>query len=250
MTKRIIPCLDVKDGKVVKGIHFTKLTDAGDAVKLAQLYSQSGADELVFLDITATSEKRKTLRELVEKIAKNINIPFTVGGGIADINDVKCLLNAGADKVSLCTAAVLNPALVKSISQKYGSQCLVISIDAKKTGKIWMIYIRGGKQKTDINAITFAKKMEKLGAGELLVNSLDRDGTKKGFDIELLNKISRSVRIPVIASSGAGTKKDFLDVLKQTNVDAVLAATVFHYEKIKIKKLKRYLKNNNLPIRL
>lgn len=250
LTKRIIPCLDVKDGKVVKGVHFTRLINAGYAMKLAQLYSKNGADELVFLDITATFEKRKTLQELVEKIAKNIHIPFTVGGGITNINDVRCLLNAGADKVSLGTAAVLNPNLVKKISQKYGSQCLVISIDAKKSGTTWVIYIRGGKQKTSMNAITFAKKMEKLGAGELLINSLDRDGTKKGFDIELLNKISQSVNIPVIASSGAGTKKDFLDVLKQTSVDAVLAATVFHYGKIKIKKLKQYLKNNNVPVRL
>jgi len=250
LAKRIIPCLDVKGGRVVKGTHFKNLVDVGDAVELAKLYSRAGADELVFLDISATAENRKTLIKLVAAVAKNINIPFTVGGGINNIKDVKKLLMAGADKVSLGTAAVRNPALVKKISQKFGSQCLVISVDVKKSGEKWAVYIKGGKQVTPIDAIVFARKMEKCGAGELLVNSLDRDGTKKGFDIELLDKISQAVNIPVIASSGAGSVKDFFEGLAKTEVSAVLAASVFHHGLIMIGQLKQYLKNNKIIVRL
>lgn len=250
LTKRIIPCLDIKDGQVVKGTNFKNLVNIGDAVTLGKMYSQMEADELVFLDITASSEKRKTLSKLVKNIAKNINIPFTVGGGINSLNDVKKLLNAGADKISIGTAAVKNSELIKRIAKKFGSQCLVISVDAKKYNRSWKVYIKGGKEKTNIDAINFAQKMEKMGAGELLVNSLDRDGTKTGFDIELLKKISESVNIPVIASSGAGSKKDFLQVFKKTKVDAVLAASVFHTKKITIKQLKKYLLKSGLKIRI
>jgi cyclase len=250
LAKRIIPCMDIKGGRVVKGTHFTNLKDAGDAVELGKLYSDMGADELVFLDIAATVENRETLCELVEKIAKTINIPFTVGGGVKTVEDIRRLLNAGADKVSIGSAAVTNPDFVREASEAFGNQCIVISVDAKKSGESWKIYIRGGTEETEIDAIEFAKQMEDCGAGELLVNSLDRDGTGKGFDIELLRKITDTVRVPVIASSGAGCMKDFLDVLAATDVDAVLAAGVFHYGKIEIKELKKYLENNNISVRI
>ena len=250
LAKRIIPCMDIKNGRVVKGTNFTNLKDAGDAVELGKLYSDMGADELVFLDIAATVENRDTLCELVGEIAKTINIPFTVGGGVKTVEDVRRLLNAGADKVSIGSAAVTNPNFVREASEAFGNQCIVISVDAKKIGTNWKIYIRGGSEKTDIDAIKFAKQMEECGAGELLVNSLDRDGTGKGFDIELLKKITDTVRIPVIASSGAGCMKDFLDVLEKTDVDAVLAAGVFHYGKISIPELKKYLIKNDINIRL
>ena len=250
LTKRIILCLDVKNGRVVKGTHFKELRDAGDPVELGNRYSELGADELVFLDIAATLENRKTLCELVSKIAKEINIPFTVGGGISTFEDIKNLLNAGADKVSIGSAAVKNPNFVKEAAEYFGSQCIVISVDAKRQNEGWKIYIKGGSEETDIDAIEFSKQMEKLGAGELLVNSLDRDGTREGFDLELLESITDSVNIPVIASSGAGSVQDFLAVFQKTNVDAALGASIFHYQEVNIMELKKFLSNNNLPIRV
>ncbi|MBU4481346.1 imidazole glycerol phosphate synthase subunit HisF [Patescibacteria group bacterium] len=250
LAKRIIPCLDVKNGRVVKGAHFNDLRDVGDAVELGKRYGELGADEIVFLDISATLENRKTFCELVSKIAKEINIPFTVGGGVSSIDDIKNLLDAGADKVSIGSAAVKDPSLIRQAAKQFGSQCIVISVDAKKQRKKWRIYIKGGTEATDIDAVNFSKQMEELGAGELLVNSLDRDGTKKGFDIELLKIISGSVGIPVIASSGAGTMQDFLDVFQKANVDAALAASVFHYNEISIAELKKFLRRNKISIRL
>jgi len=250
LAKRIIPCLDIKDGLVVKGKRFQELAVIGDAVELAKSYSQNGADELVFLDIAATIEKRKTLITLVQKIAKNINIPFTVGGGINSLADVKKLLAAGADKVSLGSAAVRNPNLVKQIARRFGSQCLVISLDAKRYRGGWRVFIDSGRKPTGIDAVGFARLMEKNGAGELLVNSLDRDGTKRGFDVELLKIIAETVKIPVIASSGAGSKQDFLQAITLGKADAVLAASVFHYGQIGIKELKKYLKSKNINVRI
>lgn len=250
LAKRVIPCMDVKDGRVVKGVNFLKLKDAGDPVMLGKSYSDMGADELVFLDITATIENRKTLYDLVEKISRNINIPFTVGGGVRDVSDVRALLIRGADKVSIGSYAVLYPSFVTKVSEAFGSQCVVISVDAKKVGNGWKIYINGGRDETDIDAIEFSIQMEKSGAGELLVNSLDRDGMKSGYDIELLKAISESVNIPVIASSGAGCKEDFLKAFNEAYVDAVLAASLFHYGEISIIELKKYLIENNITIRI
>lgn len=249
LAKRVIPCMDIKDGRVVKGTFFENLKDAGDPVELAKKYSDLGADELVFLDITATVEKRKTLCALVKRIAKNINIPFTVGGGISSIEDIRNLLNSGADKVSIGSAAVRNPQLVKEAAKAFGSQCVVISVDAKKAVNRWNIFTEGGRTDTAIDAIDFVREMEELGAGELLVNSLDRDGTKQGYDIELLRAVCSAVSIPVIASSGAGVEKDFLDAFTRAKVDAVLAASVFHYGQIEISTLKKYLQANSITIR-
>jgi len=249
LAKRIIPCMDIQDGRVVKGTFFKDLKDAGNPVELAKKYSELGADELVFLDITATVEKRKTLCELVKKISENINIPFTVGGGVNSIADIRNLLNSGADKVSIGSAAVRNPELIKKAAKAFGSQCVVISVDAKRFGDRWSVFIDGGRTNTQVDVVNFAREMEKLGAGELLVNSLDRDGTKQGYDIELLRAICSAVFLPVIASSGAGRKKDFLDALSKANVDAVLAASVFHYGQIKIPDLKKYLQTNFITIR-
>jgi imidazole glycerol-phosphate synthase subunit HisF len=250
LAKRIIPCMDIKNNRVVKGTNFVNLKDAGDPVELAKYYSEMGADELVFLDIMATVENRKTLYELVEKIAKNINIPFTVGGGISTISDIRSLLNNGADKISIGSYAVKNPDFVKKAAKKFGSQCIVISIDPKKINNKWKVFIKGGRQNTNIDAIEFAKEMEQLGAGEFLVNSLDRDGMKNGYDIPLLKAITEAVNIPVIASSGAGSKEDFLEVFEETKVDAALAASLFHYQEIKIPELKQYLLKNNITIRI
>lgn len=250
LAKRIIPCMDIKNGRVVKGVNFLDLKDAGDPVKLGGLYSEMGADELVFLDITATIENRKTLYDLVEKISENINIPFTVGGGVNTISDVRTLLMRGADKVSIGSYAVKRPSFVSDLANAFGSQCVVISVDAKKVDCGWEIYINGGKDKTGIDAVEFAKQMEAAGAGELLVNSLDRDGMKNGYDIDLLKAISESVNIPVIASSGAGCKEDFLKAFTEADVDAVLAASLFHYGEISITELKEYLIENNITIRI
>ncbi|MGD9128999.1 MAG: imidazole glycerol phosphate synthase subunit HisF [Candidatus Woesebacteria bacterium] len=249
LAKRIIACMDIKNNKVVKGTNYKQLKDAGDPVKLAQLYDKMGIDELMFLDITATIEKRRLLYKLVEKIAKNITIPFSVGGGIKTLNDIYQLLLSGADKVSIGSAAVTNPDLVKKAAQRFGSQCIVISLDPKKNRNSWEIYINSGKKATGIDALKFAKKMETLGAGELLVNSIDRDGTKKGYDLDLLRNIAKKVNIPIIASSGAGKKKDFLDALTKGQADAALAATLFHKQKLKITDLKNYLKNHGISIR-
>lgn len=250
LTKRIIPCMDIKDGWVVKGTCFKDLKDAGDPVELAKKYSDMGADELVFLDITATIEKRKTLSELVKKIAAEINIPFTVGGGISNLEDVRELLNSGADKVSLGSAVVRNPELVSDVAKVFGSQCVVISVDAKRSESGWNIFIDGGRTDTGIGVLEFVNEMEKLGAGELLVNSLDRDGGKEGYDLELLHAVKDCVNIPVIASSGAGKVEDFFDAFMEADVDAVLAASVFHYGEITVPELKEYLSNKQITIRL
>ncbi|EKD43461.1 MAG: hypothetical protein ACD_72C00262G0003 [uncultured bacterium] len=250
LTKRIIPCLDVAGGRVVKGTNFQNLIDAGDAVEVAKFYCDSGADELVFLDITASKENRSTALDLVAKVAANINIPFTVGGGINSIEVIKELLNVGADKVAINSAAILNSGLITEASKMFGVQCIVVSIDAKKKGNSWELYIKGGSEATGIDAIDFARQMQILGAGELLVNSLDKDGTKSGYDVELLKAVAKAVTIPVIASSGAGKKEDFLEVFQKTKVDAVLAASLFHYGDMSIGELKKYLKSNNINIRI
>jgi len=250
LAKRIIPCMDIKNGRVVKGTNFIDLKDAGDPVELAKYYSDNGADELCFLDIMATVEKRETLYELVSKIAGNIQIPFTVGGGINSLKDIGELLNSGADKISIGSYAVRNKNFVQEAANKFGSQCVVISIDPKKIEGSWKIFIEGGRVNTNIDAIEFAKQMEAYGAGELLVNSIDRDGTKKGYDIDLLKAITKVVNIPVIASSGAGKKEDFLEAFELANVDAVLAASLFHQKKIEIQDLKKYLSKNNVTVRI
>lgn len=249
LAKRIIPCLDVKEGKVVKGKKFVNLAYAGDPVKLAKKYSDEGADELVFLDIAASVEKRKTMIEVVRKVAKEIFIPLTVGGGITTIDDMIALLNAGADKISINTAAVENPDLIKEASEKFGSQCIVVAIDAKKKNNSWEVYIYGGEKATGIDVMELAKKMEKLGAGEILITSIDKDGIKSGFDLELTRNVSESVNIPVIASGGVGDLKDFFDGLKKGKADAVLAASVFHYGKYSIKEVKDYLEKNGVIVR-
>lgn len=250
LCKRIIPCLDIQNGRVVKGTHFTDLKDAGDPVELAEKYCEEGADELVFLDITATVEKRKTLLDLVERVGKAINIPFTVGGGISELFDFKALLRAGADKVSIGSAAVKCPELIREIAEECGSQAIVISVDAKKLGNKWNVFIRGGRDETGIDATGFSQQMQGLGAGELLVNSLDRDGTQQGYDLELLRSVSEAVSIPVIASSGAGNKQDFLDAIIKGKADAVLAASLFHYGTLTIPELKQFLFSQKIPIRL
>lgn len=251
LTKRIIPCLDVKDGKTVKGVNFENLKTVGNPVELAKKYSDSGADELVFLDITATNEKRKTITELVEKVAKNVFIPFTVGGGISSLEDIKAILNAGADKVSLNSSIVKNPDLITKCTEYFGSQCIVAALDAKKVDNDFYIFINAGKVNTGLKALDWAKQVEKLGAGEILLTSMDFDGTQKGFDIELNNLISSNVNIPVIASGGAGANsKHFIDVFKNTKVDAALAASIFHYDTLPIQKLKQDLKTANIKVRI
>ena len=249
LTKRIIPCLDVKDGKVVKGRSFVSLKYAGDPIKLARKYNDEGADELVFLDITASYEKRKIMLDVVREVAKQVFIPFTVGGGINGINDVRNLLNAGADKVSINTAAVKNPKIIRGVSEKFGSQCIVIAIDAKRKGISWEVYIKGGREATGLDALEWANKVANLGAGEILLTSIDKDGTKDGYDLELTKSISESVNIPVIASGGAGNLKSILDVFKKGKADAALAASMFHYDKYSIKEVKSYLKRNNIEVR-
>ncbi|MBI5414162.1 imidazole glycerol phosphate synthase subunit HisF [Candidatus Peregrinibacteria bacterium] len=248
--KRVIACMDIDKGRIVKGTNFTNLRDAGDPVELAKMYSKMGIDELVFLDITATNEKRKTLLELVKKVAKEIHIPFTVGGGIQSLDDIRDILKAGADKVSIGSVAVKNPELIRKAAREFGSQAIVISVDPKKSGKKWEIYINGGRENTGIDAIQFSKQMEKLGAGELLVNSLDRDGTKLGYDLELLQRVSENVNIPVIASSGAGTKKHFLEAFTKGKADAALAASLFHFRELEISDLKKYLRVKRIPLRI
>ena len=250
ITKRIIPCLDIKDGRTVKGINFENIKDAGDPVELAIEYAKQGADELVFLDITATNEKRKTLSELVTRIAKHINIPFTVGGGISSVDDVSVLLNAGADKISVNTSAVKNPQLIKELATQFGSQCVVLAIDTKFEDGEWFVYLNGGRIKTELKTIDWAKQAVELGAGEILLTSMNNDGTKDGFAIDITKQISEAVNVPVIASGGAGTKENFKDVFENGKADAALAASVFHYKEIAIPELKAYLKLNNIEIRL
>ena len=249
LKNRIIPCLDVKNGRVVKGINFVDLQDAGDPVEQAKIYSDGGADEICFLDITASNENRDTIFEVVEKTSKKCFVPLTVGGGVRNIEDINKLLNCGADKVSINTAAVLNPEVVVESSKKFGSQCIVVAIDAKKNGDMWEIFTHGGRNKTGINALEFAKKMEKNGAGELLVTSMDKDGTQSGYDIELMKNISSSVNIPVIASGGVGTLDHLVDGIK-SGANAVLAASIFHYGTFSIEEAKQYLASKDIPVRI
>jgi cyclase len=250
LTKRIIPCLDIKNGRTVKGVNFVDLRDAGDPVELAKIYSDEGADELVFLDISATEERRKTLVDLVRKVASTINIPFTVGGGISSVKDVEVLLQNGADKVSINSSAVKNPQLINDLAQKFGSQCVVVAIDAKQIDGQWMVHLVGGKIPTELNLFDWAKEVEKRGAGEILFTSMDNDGTKNGFANEALAKLSELVNIPIIASGGAGNIQHFIDSLTIGKADAALAASVFHFKEIEIKILKTALKNNNIEVRI
>ncbi len=249
LKKRIIPCLDIKDGRVVKGVQFLELKDAGNPVELASFYSKNGADELVFLDISATLEKRKTLAEMVTQLSKEINIPFTVGGGIQSVEDARLLLQSGADKVSINSAAVLNPELITQISDAFGSQSLVVAIDIKKLDNDWYVFIKGGTKSTGILAIDWAKKVKELGAGELLITSMNNDGSKDGFALEITNEISKVVSIPVIASGGAGNSQHFIDLFTKTEVSAGLAASIFHFKEVPISELKNVLKTQNIPIR-
>jgi cyclase len=249
LKKRIIPCLDIKDGRTVKGINFVDLRDAGDAVELARRYVEEGADELVFLDITATVEKRKTLAALVSKIAREINIPFTVGGGIKTLEDARALILAGADKISINSAAVRDPDLIDQIAGRFGSQCVVVAMDVKKMDEGWFVHLDGGRTPTTLDAFFWAQHIEKRGAGEILLTSMNHDGTKNGFAVELTDRISQLVNIPVIASGGAGEKEHFRDVFTNTKASAALAASIFHFGEIPIPALKKYLKNEQIPIR-
>ena len=250
VAKRIIPCLDIDNNRTVKGINFLNLIDAGDPVELAKLYSNEGADELVFLDITATKDKRKTLSNLALKISKNINIPFTVGGGISSIDDVSSLLFSGADKISINTQAYRTPDLINKVSSRYGSQCVVVAIDAKYINGSWYVYLVGGREKTNTKLIDWAVEVQERGAGEILFTSMNNDGTKNGFANEILSNLSDMLTIPIIASGGAGKVQDFVDVFKIGNADAALAASVFHFKEIEIKNLKEELIKNNIKIRL
>jgi len=250
LAKRIVPCLDVKDGRTVKGTNFVNLRDAGDAVELAKIYSEQGADELVFLDITATNEKRRTLSELVKKTAREINIPFTVGGGINSIEDIEVLLDSGADKISINTSAVVNPQILTRAAKNFGSQCVVLAIDAKKVGGIWKVFLNGGRVETDLNAIEWAKKGVELGAGEILLTSMNADGTRSGFEIELTRTVSESVNVPVIASGGAGKMEHFTKVFETGKAAAALAASIFHFREIEIPTLKSYLRGRKIEVRI
>ena len=249
LKNRIIPCLDVKNGRVVKGINFVDLKDAGDPVEQAKIYSDGGADEICFLDITASNENRDTIYDVVKETSKKCFVPLTVGGGVRSVDDINKLLNCGADKVSINTAAVQNPSVVEESSKKFGSQCIVVAIDAKKNGDIWEIFTHGGRKETGINAIEFALKMEKSGAGELLVTSMDKDGTQSGYDIELMQKISSMVNIPVIASGGVGTLDHLVDGIK-SGASAVLAASIFHYGTYSVNEAKQYLASKDIPVRI
>ncbi len=249
--KRIIPCLDVKNGRVVKGVNFVNLTDAGDPVECAKVYDKAGADELVFLDITATSDARETVTDMVKAVAQNVFIPFTVGGGIRSVEDFRKILNAGADKVSVNSAAVRNPSLISEAAEKFGRQCVVCAIDAKrKAGGGWEVYLNGGRMNTGIDALEWAKRAEDLGAGEILLTSMDCDGTKDGYDLELTRAVSENAKIPVIASGGAGKPEHFLDAFRKGKADAVLAASLFHFKEIEISDLKKYLRSNGESVRL
>lgn len=251
LTKRIIPCLDVRNGRVVKGQKFENIVDVDSPEMLGKYYSDSGADELVFYDITASNEERNTSLKFVQNVAANINIPFCVGGGVSSIEDITNILRKGADKVSINSAAIKNPELIRQASLTFGTQCIVLSIDAKKNNEgSWSVYIKGGREKTDLDAVQWAVKGVELGAGEIVVNSIDEDGMKNGYDIELLKKITNSVNVPVIASGGAGEMMDFYNAIECAKVDGVLAASVFHFGQIKIEDLKRYLKDKNIEVRI
>ena len=252
LTKRIIPCLDVKDGRVVKGINFVQLRDAGDPVETGEAYSRLGADELVFLDITATSDARKTVADMVRRVAERVFIPFTVGGGIRSVGDMKAILREGADKISVNSAAILRPELIAEGAERFGSQCIVVAIDARrrKEGGGWTVYRSGGRIDTGIDAVEWAVRAQELGAGEILLTSMDCDGTKAGYDIELTRQVAELVPVPVIASGGAGTKEHFYDALTQGKADAALAASLFHYKELEIGDLKQYLRGRGISVRL
>ncbi len=265
LTKRIIPCLDVKNGRVVKGLHFESIKDAGDPVELAAKYSNDGADELVFLDITASDEQRETIKDLVRKVASVIDIPFTVGGGVKSLDDARNILLNGADKVGINTGAIKNPTILTELMELFGRQCIVVAIDTKRNyeikddatvfsedgKKFWFeVFIYGGKQETGIDAISWAKKAEKLGAGEILLTSIDKDGTKDGYDVILTKSVVNSLSIPVIASGGCGKPDDMVDIFQKSNVDAALAASIFHYETHGVSGVKKYLKDKKIPVRL
>jgi cyclase len=250
LAKRIIPCLDIKDGRTVKGVNFVGLRDAGDPVELGKLYSEQGADELVFLDITATVDKRKTLAELVKKIAKNINIPFTVGGGIRSVEDANVLLESGADKISVNSAVVRNPQLINDLADNFGSQFVVVAIDAKNVDGEWKVHLNGGRLPTDLNLLEWAKECEDRGAGEILFTSMNHDGTKQGFENKMLAKMSSELSIPIIASGGAGSMEHFYDVFTEGKADAGLAASIFHFKEIEISDLKKYLNKKKISVRI
>ncbi len=250
LAKRIIPCLDVDKGRVVKGVKFLNLRDTGDPVEVAKRYEEEGADELVFLDITASAEEREIMMEVVRKVAETVFMPFTVGGGIRTVEDMRRLLEAGADKVSINTAAVKNPDVVHEGARLFGSQCIVVAIDAKRKGSGWEVYINGGRTPTGIDAVEWAKKVESLGAGEILLTSMDRDGTKEGYDVELCRAVAEAVNIPVIASGGAGRKEHFYEVFEEGKVDAALAASLFHFRELSIPELKKFLHERGIVVRL
>lgn len=249
LKKRIIPCLDIKNGRVVKGIQFEGLKDAGNPLELAQFYSENGADELVFLDISATLENRKTLADLVDQIAKKLSIPFTVGGGINSVADAKIMVQNGADKVSINSAAIKNPALISDLAKEFGSQFVVVAVDIKMVDNDWFVFVKGGTEKTNWKALDWAKKVTELGAGEILLTSMNNDGEKKGFALNITNQISEAVSIPVIASGGAGSADDFAELFQKTQASAGLAASIFHYNEVAIPDLKNYLKTKNIPVR-
>jgi cyclase len=250
LAKRIIPCLDVKDGRVVKGVNFINLQDAGDPVENGKFYDAEGADELVFLDITASSDRREIILDMVKHVAETVHIPFTVGGGIRTIDDVRTILENGADKVSMNTAAVENPDIIAESAVRFGSQCILVAIDAKRNEReSWTVYLHGGRTRTEIDAVEWAARAEELGAGEILLTSMDRDGTKEGYDLELTRKISERAGIPVIASGGAGTIEHLYDGLEQGKADAVLAASIFHFREISIKEVKEQLAKRGIPVR-
>ena len=250
LKNRIIPCLDVKNGRVVKGINFVDLKDAGDPVEQAKVYSQEGADEITFLDITATHQNRKPMIDVIEKTAENIFVPLTVGGGVSSVEDMKSFLDVGADKVSLNSAAIKNPELISDGAKRFGNQCIVVAIDAKKVGGKWNVFINGGRIDTKIDAVVWAKKAVSMGAGEILLTSMDRDGTKDGYDLKLTETIATSVSVPVIASGGVGKIKDFLDGVKIGKASALLAASVFHYKKFSIGDVKKYLNSSGVDVRI
>ena len=251
LTKRIIPCLDIKDGRTVKGINFENIRDAGDPVELGALYAQAGADELVFLDITATNEKRKTLKELVDRISRHINIPFTVGGGIGSVEDVQYLLQCGADKISVNTAAFRRPGLVGELARSFGSQCVVLAIDTRKEDDgEWYVYLNGGRIRTETRTVDWARQAVDRGAGEILLTSMNHDGTKQGFALDITRTLSDALPVPVIASGGGGALPHFLDVFEDGHADAALAASIFHFKEIGIQELKGYLQEHDIPVRI
>jgi cyclase len=249
LSKRIIPCLDIKNGRTVKGVNFVDLRDAGDPVELAKRYAELGADELVFLDITATHERRKTLVALVEKVAREVNIPFTVGGGVGSVEDAGKLLFSGADKIAINSAAVRRPKVIQELSEQFGNQCIVVAIDAKETHEGWKVYLNGGRLETELDLFEWAKEAEQLGAGEILFTSMDHDGTKNGFSNEALTQLNQQLSIPVIASGGAGNIQHFIDTFTETSVSAALAASIFHFKEVEIAELKKVLKEHNIPVR-